>query len=80
MFWFHLMVKGRRMAYSAYNVQTLIKIKRNNMYVAIGGILGILWVLGMVFNFRLDGAIYILLAAAVVMMFFALRQWWQQPA
>jgi uncharacterized protein DUF5670 len=50
------------------------------MYLSIGAILGILWVLGMVFNFKLGGAIYILLAAAIVMMFFALRKWWQQPA
>jgi len=48
------------------------------MLLSIGGILGILWVLGMSYGYRMDGAIYLLLAAAVVMMFLGLRQWWQR--
>ena len=50
------------------------------MFLAIGGALGVLWVLGMIYGYRLGGAIYILLAAAIVMLFLALRQWWRQPA
>ena len=49
------------------------------MFLSIGGILGILWVLGMAYGYRLGGAIYIVLAAAIVMMVFGLRQWWQRP-
>ncbi|HEX5398674.1 MAG TPA: lmo0937 family membrane protein [Verrucomicrobiae bacterium] len=50
------------------------------MYLGIGGILGILWALGMIYGYRLGGAIYILLATAIVMVFLGLRRWWQQPA
>ena len=50
------------------------------MYLAIGGTLGVLWLLGMLYGYRMGGAIHILLAAAIVMAFFGLRRWWQQPA
>ncbi len=50
------------------------------MYLAMGGTLGVLWVLGMLYGDRMGGAIYILLAAAIVMAFLGLRQWWRQPA
>jgi hypothetical protein len=50
------------------------------MFLTIGGILGILWALGMVYGYRMGGAIYILLAAAIIMFGFGLRQWWQRPA
>jgi len=50
------------------------------MYLAIGGALGILWMLGMVYGYRMGGAIYIPLAAAIVMVFLGLRRWWRQPA
>ena len=49
------------------------------MYLAIGGTLGVLWVLGMAYGYRMGGAIYIVLAAAIIMMGFGLRQWWQRP-
>jgi hypothetical protein len=49
------------------------------MFLIIGGILGILWVLGMVYGYKMGGAIYIVLAAAIVMLGFGLRQWWQRP-
>jgi hypothetical protein len=49
------------------------------MFLAIGGALGVLWVLGMANGYRMGGAIYIVLAAAIVMMFFGLRQWWRRP-
>ena len=55
------------------------KIDRNNMYLAIAGTLGVLWVLGMAYGYRMGGAIYIVLAAAIIMMGFGLRQWWQRP-
>jgi hypothetical protein len=49
------------------------------MFLSIGGILGVLWVLGMMNGYKMGGAIYIVLAAAIVMMGFGLRQWWQRP-
>ena len=49
------------------------------MFLSIGGILGILWALGMVYGYRLGGAIYIVLAAAIIMTGFGLRQWWHRP-
>lgn len=50
------------------------------MFLAIGGTLGVLWMLGMLYGYRMGGAIYILLAPAIVMVFLGLRQWWRQPA
>lgn len=50
------------------------------MFFAMSGILGVLWLLGMIYGYRMGGAIYILLAAAIVMMFFGLRRWWRQMA
>ena len=50
------------------------------MYLAIGGTLGVLWLLGMLYGYRMGGAIYIVLASAIVMVLFGLRQWWRQPA
>ena len=50
------------------------------MFFSSAGILGILWVVGMVYGYRLGGAIHILLAAAIVLVFFGLRRWWQEPA
>jgi hypothetical protein len=55
------------------------KSERNNMFLSIGGVLGVLWVLGMVYGYRMGGAIYILLAAAILMTCLGLRQWWQRP-
>jgi hypothetical protein len=49
------------------------------MFLSIGVILGILWGLGMVYGYRMGGAIYIVLAAAIVMIGLGLRQWWQRP-
>jgi hypothetical protein len=49
------------------------------MFLAIGGALGVLWALGMGYDYRMGGAIYIVLAAAIVMMGFGLRRWWQRP-
>lgn len=49
------------------------------MFIGISGILGVLWVLGMTYGYKMGGAIYIVLAAAIVMMGFGLRQWWQRP-
>jgi hypothetical protein len=49
------------------------------MFIGIGGILGVAWVLGMMYGYKMGGAIYIVLAAAIVMMGFGLRQWWQRP-
>ncbi len=49
------------------------------MFLSIGGILGVLWVLGMAYGYRMGGAIYIVLAAAIVMTGFGLRQWWRRP-
>jgi hypothetical protein len=49
------------------------------MFLSIAGILGVLWVLGMAYGYKMGGAIYIVLTAAIVMMFFGLRQWWQRP-
>ena len=43
-------------------------------------VLAVLWALGMIYNYKLGGAIHLLLAGAIVMMFFALRQWWRRPA
>jgi len=50
------------------------------MLLSIGGLLGVLWVLGMATGYRLGGAIHLLLAAALIMAFFGFRQWWRQPA
>jgi hypothetical protein len=49
------------------------------MFLSIGGVLGVLWGLGMVYGYRMGGAIYIVLVAAIVMTGFGLRQWWQRP-
>lgn len=49
------------------------------MFFSISGILGVLWALGMVYGYRMGGAIYIVLAASLLMMGFGLRQWWQRP-
>ena len=49
------------------------------MFLAVGGALGVLWVLGMAYGCRLGGAIYIVLAAAIIMMGLGLRRWWQRP-
>jgi hypothetical protein len=50
------------------------------MLLKIGTILGVLWLAGMLYGYRLGGAIYLVLAAAVVMVLFGLREWWQRPA
>ena len=44
------------------------------MFLSIGVILGILWGLGMVYGYRMGGAIYIVLAAAIIMMCFGLHR------
>jgi hypothetical protein len=49
------------------------------MFLSIGGILGVLWGFGMVYGYRMGGAIYIVLAAAIAMIGLGLRQWWQRP-
>ena len=49
------------------------------MFLGISGVLGVLWVLGMVYGYRMGGAIYIVLAAAIVMMGFGFRQWRRRP-
>jgi hypothetical protein len=49
------------------------------MFLTIGGALGVLWALGMVYGYRMGGVIYIVLAAAILMVLFGLRQWWQRP-
>jgi Family of unknown function (DUF5670) len=50
------------------------------MFLNIGAILGVLWLVGMLYGYRLGGAIYILLAAAIVMVLFGLNKWWRRPA
>ncbi len=50
------------------------------MLLSMAGLMGVLWALGMVYGFRLGGAIHVLLAATIVMAFFGVRQWWRQPA
>ena len=42
--------------------------------------LGVLWLVGMLYGYRLGGAIHLLLAGAMVMMLFGLRRWWRRPA
>jgi hypothetical protein len=49
------------------------------MFLSIGGLLGVLWVLGMAYGYKMGGAIHILLAAAIVMVFLGLRRWWRSP-
>jgi len=49
------------------------------MFLSMGGVLGVLWVLGKVYGYRMGGAISILLAAAIFMACLGLRQWWQRP-
>jgi hypothetical protein len=81
MFWLHLMAKGHSDGVASLQCKTNNQERvRNNMLFGIGGILGVLWVVGMVYGYRLGGAIYILLAAAILMLFFGLRRWWRQPA
>jgi hypothetical protein len=60
-------------------INKITKREGNNMFLGIGGILGILWVLGMAYGYRMGGAIYIVLAAAILMTCLGLRQWWQRP-
>jgi hypothetical protein len=50
------------------------------MLFKIAGVMGVLWLLGMMYGFRLGGAIYILLAGAVVMVVLGFRKWWRRPA
>ena len=50
------------------------------MNLMIGVILGVLWLLGMLFDYRLGGAIYVLLVGAIVAVLFGLNKWWQRPA
>jgi hypothetical protein len=49
------------------------------MFLAIGGALAVLWVLGMAYGYRMGGVIYIVLAAAIIMISLGLRQWWRRP-
>jgi hypothetical protein len=49
------------------------------MFLSMGGVPGVLWVLGMVYGYRMGGAISILLAAAILVACLGLRQWWQRP-
>jgi hypothetical protein len=53
--------------------------KRNEMSFKIGAILGILSLLGMVYGYKLGGAIYLLLAGAVLMVLYGMIQW-RRPA
>ena len=50
------------------------------MYLKIGLVLGLLWMVAMLYGFRLGGAIYIVLAAAIAMTVYGLNQWWRRPA
>jgi hypothetical protein len=49
------------------------------MLLSIGGVPGVLWVLGMMYGYRMGGAISILLAAASFVVGCGLRPWWQRP-
>ena len=49
------------------------------MFIGIGVILAVLWGFGMAYGYRMDGAIYIVLAAAIAMISLGIRQWWQRP-
>jgi hypothetical protein len=49
------------------------------MFLSIGAILVVLWGFGMVYGYRMGGAIYIVLAAAILMMGLGVRQWWRRP-
>jgi len=55
------------------------KEKRNEMSFKIGAILGVLSLLGMVYGYKLGGAIYLVLAGAVLMVLYGMIQW-RRPA
>ncbi len=55
------------------------KQKRNEMSFKIGATLGVLSLLGMVYGYKLGGAIYLLLAGAVLMVLYGMIQW-RRPA
>jgi hypothetical protein len=50
------------------------------MFLNLGVILGILWLLGMLYGYRLGGAVHIVLAGALIMMLYGLKKWWWRPA
>lgn len=50
------------------------------MFWPIALILGVLWLLGMLYGYTLAGAVHLLLAGALVMVLYGLKKWWQQPA
>jgi hypothetical protein len=50
------------------------------MYLKLGGMLGLLWVVGMLFGYKLGGAIYLVLAAAAISVCYGLVQWFRKPA
>ena len=50
------------------------------MYLKLGGLLAVLWLLGMLYGYKLGGGIHIVLAAAVAMVCYGLFQWWRKPA
>jgi len=50
------------------------------MYLYIALILGVVWLLGVIWGYTLGGGIHVLLAASLVMSCFGLREWWRRPA
>jgi hypothetical protein len=56
------------------------KAERNDMFLKIGAILGALWLLGMLCNYKLGGAIHLVLAGAIVMALYGLNKGWRRPA
>ena len=50
-----------------------------DMFFKVGAILGVLSLLGMVYGYKLGGAIYVLLAGAVLMVLYGMIQW-RRPA
>jgi hypothetical protein len=50
------------------------------MFLNIGAVLGVLWVLGMFYGYRLGGAIHLVLAGSIIMVLYGLNKWWRRPA
>jgi len=50
------------------------------VFLKVGAVLGALWLLGMLCNYKLGGAIHLLLAGAIVMALYGLNKGWWRPA
>jgi hypothetical protein len=56
------------------------KAEMNDVFLKVGAVLGALWLLGMLCNYKLGGAIHLLLAGAIVMALYGLNKGWWRPA